>query len=611
MNENTILRDISNTGTYSRAMKKKIGSFYTPKGLADAIALETLDAWMVDNLREKGVNAGSIDALKPSSRKRVLDDIKRVRILDPAVGAGAFLLAAAEWLEKTRISLNDQHDQRIIRREIVENNLYGVDLDADAVESCIYHLKNWSVNKVSGFVEKTENQISRIKQGNSLLGYINRNTEREVFGIETTSMFHWYQEIDDLDVGFDIILGNPPYGNILDSNERRFIASTYGYNVGGGKQGTWNSAAHFIVRSRELLRPGGYLGLLVPNSILRVGQFTKTRKYLLEDLRLWKIIDEGSPFDDVTLEMVTIFCQANNYHKNDQVKIESRRPGHEHNNSIDWNLLKQGRIFSIYYDTIFARISQRGKKNMLSASRGRDIPKEYVSSSRNERFHIPYITSGRSVQRYRIIEKHQIYADEWCLKDCGMKDSFDNELLVSTKNFRHPRCVLKPKGIIHGGGIVRIIPLFQGSDIRVLGLILNSRLIQYICTRYLTNYSQLTTCLNTGIMEDIPLIVPKYAQPYKVLFDSIYSLYNSEYEETNQIARFIETVSDALVYDLYFSNDEAFQEMIASVMNDRAGRIKDPYHLYKILYREDVLQAINTIMKNVYVRKIEKQIGQH
>ena len=108
---------------------------------------------------------------------------------------------------------------------------------------------------------------------------------------------------------FEISLDTLGYMGILGMIERNHIATSFPFNVGGGRTGTWNSAAHFIVRAVSLMKNGGRLGFLVPNSILRVKQFKKTRDFILNQAGLWKIVDEGSPFDGVTLEMVSLFLR--------------------------------------------------------------------------------------------------------------------------------------------------------------------------------------------------------------------------------------------------------------------------------------------------------------
>jgi len=574
---------LNNKTGYSRFQKKKLGAFYTPPHLAALIANETLNAW--------------IDNRSDSEENHLLKIVQNLKILDPSAGAGAFLLAAADWLDKTRKKLGDKSSKTKKRESIVRNSLYGVDLVGDAVDKCRSEILQWYSPIEDERRAISDSVNDNIKQGNSLTSYD--------WSVDFASV------TKRKNPGFDIILGNPPYGSLLSKDEREFIQLKYPFNVGGSRTGTWNSAAHFIVRASMLLRQDGELGFLIPNSILRVKQFSKTRQFLLKNLKLWKIIDEGSPFDGVTLEMVTLFCRGQKPGTNGVIKVESRRPGFEQNNSVPLKLLRSSNIFSIYHDEIFEAILRKGQKNLLIATRGRDIPKEHVKRTMLKPYSTPYITSGRSVRRYHINKQYQVYTDNWFLRNKGMKKSFDNELLVATKNYRYPRCVIKPPGTIHGGGIVQIRPSSNTVSLRTLGLILNSRLIQYVCTRYLTNYAQLTTCLNTGILEELPIILPKYPDTFALLFDVLSMLYHEEQTaEQERCINNIEAISEALVYDLYFGNNHKLQrEMILLLGSDETYKSDLMILCEKMKSKSIVLEA-SKVMNGPVVQQIENHLNE-
>ena len=190
-----------------------------------------------------------------------------------------------------------------------------------------------------------------------------------------------------------------------------------------------------------------------------------------------------------------------------------------------------------------------------------------------------------------------------------MESSFSSELLVATKNYRFPRCVIKPVGTIHGGGIVQIKPTSTGVDLRTLGLILNSRLIQYICSRYLTNHSQLTTCLNTGVIEELPIVLPEYPETYAILFDALSKLHNEESSQDRDICiRVMETVSEALVYDLYFGNSNRFQKDVTQIIETNRNQIGNISLLCDNLSSDSLVSQINDIMKKTIVEQIENRL---
>ncbi len=587
-----------------RVEKKRIGSFYTPLDLAGLITKETLCSWLSNTTGEEIRDADELATLSPRNKEDFLSDVRSVKILDPAAGDGAFLLEAAKWLDDVRSALGDPLEAPERRAEIVEHCLYGVDVVPEAVSDCRETLCSWATDVGPTHALPAPNVLC----GNSLVGRIGLGKpgphEERV-----ADAFHWAREFPEIIVengGFDIILGNPPYGNILSQDERDYIAQTYTTNVGGNREGTWNAAAHFIVRASALLTPSGTFGLLVPNSILRVTQFQKTRRFLMSKVNLWKIIDEASPFDDVTLEMVSLFARKDFTNSDESVQVESRRPGQQRSNAVPRRVLSSSRIFPIYHDAIHAELISVGKRELLTAKRGRDIPKGHVSKQRTSVFRIPYLTSGRSVKRYRVDEHHLQFADDWFLQDAALRFSFENELLISTKNYPYPRCVVKPRGVIHGGGIVRISGPPE-MDIRALGMILNSELVRFVSVRYLTNYSELTTCLNTGIMNDLPLVLPEEQPVFHCVFDALSSLHSTPDVDT-RVVQFFERLGNALTYDLFFGEQE-LQAAVKDCLDGINPASDTPSAIYDQLGTQEIAQRIGVVMRSDLVRTIRKHLN--
>ncbi|MFW9926665.1 MAG: Eco57I restriction-modification methylase domain-containing protein [Candidatus Thorarchaeota archaeon] len=585
----------------ARSIKKSTGSYYTPEYLANLISRDAIFAWLSNHTSKQIQTLQDITELSSAMKAHLLQKTRKIRILDPSVGEGVFLLAAGNLVVDILTALGDKTNEEKRKFTIAKDSLFGVDLAAHAIETSIKRISSWAENT----------SFTNIKQGNSLVGFIDASEETKDLNaalIENTIPFLWGQEFPDIFTGskkgFDIIVGNPPYGNILGQIERDHISKFYSFNVGGNRTGTWNSAAHFIVRAISLLNDVGQLGFLVPNSILRVKQFTKTREFLLNRTKLWKIIDEGSPFDGVTLEMVSVYCMKTK-ESGDNLIVESRRNGLERSNIVDISVLKNSKLLSIYHDHIFSTILSKGEKYRLIANRGRDIPKEHTRKKTQHEFRTPYITSGRSVRRYHFNENHIFYTDDWFLQDSALRDSFENELLVATKNYRYPRCVLKPKGVIHGGGIVKISPQYANANLRVLGLILNSRLVRHVCIRYLTNYSQLTCCLNTGIMEELPIILPKRPLPYSALFDSLTTIYSNVNNLKYETKLKLERLADALVYALYLCNDDSLERLVDEVISE-SKRTHDS--LCKAVDVLKIQKTVDDILDNDIVRELE-QLG--
>ncbi len=571
------------------------GSFYTPNQVAGDIVKKALSHWInrsIQQYRIEKQQEKDLDGLK------ILDDI---RILDPAVGDGVFLIECGEHLCSLRKALGDYREEHEIRNDIAKRNLYGVDIQQHVVDKCKITIRKWVSRK--GSQSRMHTKIN-IRQGNSLIGRINGQSRNHESIPSDMRPFNWRNAFPEVfsnkSSGFDIIVGNPPYGNILTDQEKETLRRSLGYDVMSGRTGSWNAAPLFIVRAKELLNQQGVLGFLIPNSILRVGQFTKTREFIRDQLGLWCIIDEGNPFDGVTLEMVSIFCYGNPKSRPQDIEVISHRNGSNRSHVIPRKAL-QGRIISIYYDSFFAHIKKKGTSNLLTASRGRDIPAVHTSERSIQGYEIPYATKGRSVRRYRFNEDYLIYTNEWFEHDVAMSESYSNEFLVATKNLMYPRCVMKPKGVIHGGGVVRIIPLIDDLDIKAIGLILNSKLVQYVSRRYLTNYSQLTTCLNTGIMEEIPIVLPDDTRPMTYLFDILQEIHSDGKSKGD--GALIESFVDALVYSLYVPDVDYLQGQVIDIAWSLLR--KSAERCIEMLGHEDILHMLEGIRAIPVIQKIE------
>ncbi len=130
------------------------GSFYTPKEIVDILTERAITEW-----------------LGPVDDNTGVEKLERITVLDPACGSGAFLLSALGVIEKLwRSRTNDV--PRDLRRRIIANSLYGVDLKPEAVRLCELRLWLAIVSGTDAAIEDVEplpNLDRNILQGNSLL----------------------------------------------------------------------------------------------------------------------------------------------------------------------------------------------------------------------------------------------------------------------------------------------------------------------------------------------------------------------------------------------------------------------------------------------------------
>ena len=297
--------------------RKKDGVFYTPEYITKYIVENTIGKLCEEKREELKIND---EEFTPEKSVKTGDDKKTVaakqkitaeldkrletyrawlldlKILDPACGSGAFLNAALQQL-KIEHTLIDYYWSNIhagelnfteIENTILENNLYGVDINEESVE--IAKLSLWLHTAKKNRKLTTLN--GKIKCGNSLID------DPTVAGEKA---FKWEEEFPEVFAkgGFDVVIGNPPYvTRNLDQFTKTYINKNYEtaeYQV--------DLYISFIEKGIKLLNHGGYNSFIVPNSWLKNLMMENCRKFMLEKLNVSKIItSKKSIFKDASVD---------------------------------------------------------------------------------------------------------------------------------------------------------------------------------------------------------------------------------------------------------------------------------------------------------------------
>ena len=217
---------------------KDFGVVYTPEELVDYICTTTIYNYLLDKINEKydktySLKSGKLDIsrIEPVVQQTILELVSNITILDPAVGLGFFLVSSfriIEEIHKTLVKVGVQKKSlEEISIEIISNNLYGVDISANSVQTSRKNLiklvaeKNLALEK-----EQIDNIIeSRVKVGNALIGRdFNKHEAQPIF--DNVDLFNWDEEFPDImkNGGFSLCIGNPPW-NILKPLEKEFFSS--------------------------------------------------------------------------------------------------------------------------------------------------------------------------------------------------------------------------------------------------------------------------------------------------------------------------------------------------------------------------------------------------
>lgn len=291
--------------------RKKDGIYYTPGYIVDYIVKNSVGTYLEEKeqgiIKEHKVDSARIKKDQTYNERLVKaytkyqEILRNIKVLDPACGSGAFLVRVFDFLLEenkrvarilaeaqgaTSMSLLDTEDYV---RPLLQNNIYGVDLNPESVE--ITKLSLWLKTAKRG--QKLVTLKDNIKCGNSLIDSTDVAPERA---------FKWETEFEQfMKGGFDVVVGNPPYvlsRETMSADVKAFLSTRYKL-----QRDKPNLYLLFIEKSLELVKDGGRLGFIVPNSWLGIDSAVKLREYILGNLYLENVLSlSGEAFKDVAVE---------------------------------------------------------------------------------------------------------------------------------------------------------------------------------------------------------------------------------------------------------------------------------------------------------------------
>ncbi len=311
-----------------KGKRKKDGVFYTPSRITRGIVEKSIGEYLNDKKLELGyeklpeLTDESIEIQRGLSAKaekhlafwrEYRSKVLSIKVIDPACGSGAFLIAAYDYLKKELDEINDRiadlkgriqelfdgdemYDASL-ENEYLIKCLYGVDLNPESVE--ISKLSLWLRTLTKD--KPLTNLDNNIKSGNSITEFDFNEEFSEVFAKG----------------GFDVVIGNPPYVEQKKIKDIKHILEE--------KYDTYNSMAdlycYFYELAVKMLKTGGVMGYITSNSWLNVDYGINIRK-LLNNYYIIEIEDHNGEkiFSDAQVETNIIILKKIE-RKNTDVKI--------------------------------------------------------------------------------------------------------------------------------------------------------------------------------------------------------------------------------------------------------------------------------------------------
>ena len=262
-----------------QGQRRTQGIFYTPPQITQYIVDISLSEYLE---RHKPI-ATSVEI---DDWEAYRDWLKELKIVDPACGSGAFLIAAFNRLLRAYEEVNrelailkgaDYQIEDGLDRAILNGNLYGVDLSQESVE--ITKLSLWLQTAQQGktLIDLNEN----IKVGNSIVDD----------GSLCNYPFNWQDAFPEVFAagGFDVVLGNPPYvRQELLTPIKPYLQSHY-----QSYDGVADLYTYFYEKGVQILKPDGILCYIVTNKWFRSGYGEALRRFFTQNSVFEKIIDFG------------------------------------------------------------------------------------------------------------------------------------------------------------------------------------------------------------------------------------------------------------------------------------------------------------------------------
>jgi hypothetical protein len=487
----------------TKTKRKKDGVFYTPKYITKYIVDNTVGKLCTEKKAElKLVDEDYTNdkKLQTKTKKALLDKLAEYRawllqltICDPACGSGAFLNQALEFLiaehryvdELQAKLMGDALILSDIETSILENNIYGVDLNDESVE--IAKLSLWLRTAQKG--RKLNSLNKNIKCGNSLID------DPAVAGEKA---FSWEKEFPEVFAekvstdgtllksgGFDVVIGNPPYGvNITDGKE--FFKINY-----SSTEGPFELYKFFIERSLLIIKPNGVLGFITPDTWINLSYFKKLRNIVFTQYNILECSESlHNIFSDAVVD-TCIFIIRNNLKQKSSFDII--------NSSLTQKLEGEIRKLEDDFQMNFKPVSSIIKKlnnckiNLGSQTEiwrgmsayGAKNPERPYNSFQKETDDHRKLLNGGDIGKYLIKWNGEyIKYGKW-LHRPRPEYIYDNPKIL-VQRIRNPKlknrivAVYDDKGFISSDGLSNILTLTKSKfHLKTILGIINSKLINY------------------------------------------------------------------------------------------------------------------------------------
>lgn len=415
------------------------------------------------------------------------------KILEPSSGSGNFIEILFEKLLFKIKEKNPEKNEAEIKNHIADNIIYLSEFNPYALVTSIFRIYD-----LYGVI------LKNTYLGNSLLfNYVNLiNIESDNYyqlDKVTLNLFNDLktnlENIENVIIkkepivsnNFDLVIGNPPYGNLLNKKFKSYINDKYS-----------NIALNFFDMGSELLKEKGVLCYIAPHSFTRANGNSKWRKQIFDTKYLNELIDCGNPFYDITLETVIYLLKKDN---NKKVKLSSLKD-QQYKYTVDYKKLfkKNSYRFIIYYDDKYEEI--QNLPNLIypfNGKRGHDLSKNDLEETKTK--NNLWFILGKNISKKGLININN-YDKYINLNNVKENKIINQERLAITQFGTNLKAAILNENCYPSGGVVLIS--HDNLTIKEAKDYLNSEHINYYLKRYILNNADLTVHLDGVYLKEIP-----------------------------------------------------------------------------------------------------------
>ena len=394
-----------------------------------------------------------------------------------------------------------------------------------------------------------------------------RNLETEIEEIKSNKIyenaFEWRFEFPEvLDdngdfVGFDVVIGNPPYlvikGGRYNTGDYPSEAIVYIRNNYQTGQQQINTYTLFFELSKNITTQNGLTTLIVPNTFLANEYSVALRNFILSHFGVLEIYNAGSVFEDAGVETVVIVLDKRNLQVDTKIIYNSNE---YLINLIENSTFTQDKKFLILITPEIVDIIKKINPNpslgnyaktWRGLTTGND--KKYISKEKTELEHKPLVT-GSDVSRYGNLlnQKYVLYLPDELDRARDERIFLLKEKLIS--KFVGDRLCFTIDNNQHYALNSTCVTELLSTDLEIkflLGL-LNSKLLNYYFSNVFTDYRDSFPLIKSGNIESLPIVIPEKGKR-KIVIDLVDKIL--EYKKQGADTAKLEAEIDYHVYDFY------------------------------------------------------------